>query len=65
MGGFNVEIFYVLFGMGLVLVILFIGFELLEGLWSLTAFDGDDEEWIAPLAVFSLLAFMAGLSYFG
>jgi len=51
--------------MGLVLVILFVGFELLEGLWSLTAFDGDDEEWIAPLAVFSLLAYVAGLSYFG
>ena len=59
------EIFYVLFGMGLVLVILFVGFELLEGLWSLAAFDGDDEEWMAPLAVLSLLAFMVGLSYFG
>ena len=57
--------FYVFFGMALVLVILFVGFELLEGLWSLAAFDGDDEEWIAPLAVFALLAFMAGLSYFG
>ena len=56
---------YVLFGMGLVLVILFVGFELLEGLWSLTAFDGDDEEWIAPLAVISLFLYMAGLSYFG
>ena len=59
------EMLYVLFGMGLVLVILFVGFELLEGLWSLAAFDGDDEEWIAPLAVISLLLYMAGLSYFG
>jgi hypothetical protein len=60
-----VELVYVFFAVGSVVTIAFIGFELLEGLWSLTAFDGDDEEWMAPLAVFSLLAFMAGLSYFG
>ena len=59
------EVFYVLFGMGLTVTLLFVGFELLEGLWSLSAFDGDDEEWIAPLAVLSLFAFVAGLSYCG
>lgn len=59
------EFLYVGFGIGFILVIAFVGFELLEGLWSLAAFDGDDEEWMAPLAVLSLLAFMVGLSYFG
>jgi hypothetical protein len=55
----------VIFVVGIIVVIAFVGFELLEGIWSLVAFDGDDEEWIAPLAIFSLLAFVAGLSYFG
>jgi len=55
----------VIFVIGIIVVIAFVGFELLEGIWSLVAFDGDDEEWIAPLAIFSLLAFVAGLSYFG
>lgn len=59
------ELIYVIFGVGFVVTTAFIGFELLEGLSSIEAWDGTDEEWMAPLAVFSLLAFMAGLSYFG
>ena len=59
------ELVYVFFAVGSVITIAFVGFELLEGLWSLTAFDGDDEEWMAPLAVFSLLAYLGALVYFG
>ena len=58
------EIIFVFFAIGIVLTVAFVGFELLEGLWSLNAFDGDDEEWIAPLAVFSLLAYLGAILYF-
>ena len=46
-------------------IIALAGYELLEGIFASGAFDGDDEEIFAPLALFSLLAFLAGLSYFG
>jgi hypothetical protein len=65
LGGLDVELIYVIFGVGFIVTTAFVGFELLEGFWSLKTWDGTDEEWMAPLAVFSLLAFMAGLSYFG
>ena len=41
------------------------GYELIEGVIAGIKLDGDDEEIFAPLAIFSLLAFLAGLSYFG
>ena len=59
------EIIFVFFVVGIVITVAFVGFELLEGFWSLNAFDGDDEEWIAPLAVFSLLAYLMAILYFG
>tara|TARA_R110000803_G_scaffold186854_2_gene249250 strand:- start:188 stop:376 length:189 start_codon:yes stop_codon:yes gene_type:complete len=62
LGGFDVEIIFII---GIIIIVAFVGFELLEGVWALNAFDGGDEEWMAPLAIFSLLVFLAGLSYFG
>lgn len=41
------------------------GFELFEGIFASGVFNGDDEEIFSPIAVFSLLIFLAGLSYFG
>ena len=41
------------------------GIELIEGIMAGIFLDGDDEEIFAPIAIFSLLAFLAGLSYFG
>ena len=46
-------------------VVALAGYELIEGIFASGAFDGDDEEIFAPLALFSLLMFLAGLSYFG
>ena len=66
MGGFNVEVLIIVFAIiGAVLVLGLVVFELFEGVWSLDMLDGDDEEWIAPLAMLSLLIFLAALSYFG
>ena len=56
-------IVFAIIGAGLVLGLVV--FELFEGVWSLDMLDGDDEEWIAPLAMLSLLIFLAALSYFG
>jgi len=50
---------------GMCIVVVFTGYELFEGIFASGAFNGDDEEIFAPIAVFSLLAFVAGLSYFG
>jgi len=61
LGGFNVEL--IIIGVGIVVV--FAGYELFEGIFASGAFNGDDEEIFAPIAVLSLLAFVAGLSYFG
>ncbi len=46
-------------------IVALAGYELIEGIFASGAFDGDDEEIFAPIALFSLLAFLAGLSYFG
>ena len=46
-------------------IIALAGYELIEGIFASGAFDGDDEEIFAPIALLSLLAFLAGLSYFG
>ena len=59
------EFLYVFFAVGFIITTVFVGFELFEGFWSLNAYDGDDSEWIAPLAVFSLLAYLGLLVYFG
>jgi hypothetical protein len=61
LGGFNVEFIII----GVCIVVVFTGYELFEGIFASGAFNGDDEEIFAPIAVFSLLAFVAGLSYFG
>lgn len=50
---------------GMCIVVVFTGYVLFEGIFASGAFNGDDEEIFAPIAVFSLLAFVAGLSYFG
>ena len=61
LGGFNVEFIIIAAG----IVIALAGYELIEGIFASGAFDGDDEEIFAPIALLSLLAFLAGLSYFG
>ena len=61
LGGFNVELFII--GVGLVVALA--GYELLEGIFASGTFNGDDEEIFSPIAIFSLLMFVAGLSYFG
>ena len=61
LGGFNVELFII--GVGLVVALA--GYELLEGIFASGTFNGDDEEIFSPMAIFSLLIFVAGLSYFG
>ena len=50
---------------GVCIVVVFTGYELFEGIFASGAFNGDDEEIFSPLAILSLLAFVAGLSYFG
>lgn len=47
------------------LIVALAGYELLEGIFASGTFNGDDEEIFAPIAVFSLLLYLAGLSYFG
>ena len=59
------EFLYVFFAVGFIITTVFVGFELFEGFWALDACNGDDSEWIAPLAVFSLLAYLGLLVYFG
>ena len=56
---------YVVFGVIAIVVGGVAGYELIEGIVAGIKLDGDDEEIFAPLAIFSLLLFMAGLSYFG
>ena len=56
---------YVVFGVIAIVVGGVAGYELIEGIVAGIKLDGDDEEIFAPLAIFSLLAFLAGLSYFG
>ena len=56
---------YVVFGVIAIVVGGFAGYELIEGIDAGIKLDGDDEEIFAPLAIFLLLAFMAGLLYFG
>ncbi len=50
---------------GGMLVLALVVYELIEGIYASGVWNGDDEEIFAPLALFSLLAFIAGLSYFG
>lgn len=47
------------------LIVVLAGYELLEGIFASGTFNGDDEEIFSPIAIFSLLMFIAGLSYFG
>ena len=61
LGGFNVEI--IIIGVGIIVALA--GYELLEGIFASGTFNGDDEEIFSPMAIFSLLLFIAGLSYFG
>ena len=61
LGGFNVELFII--GVGIVVALA--GYELLEGIFASGTFNGDDEEIFSPMAIFSLLMFVASLSYFG
>ena len=56
---------YVVFGVIAIVVGGVAGYELIEGVIAGIKLDGDDEEIFAPLAIFSLLLFMAGVSYFG
>ena len=61
LGGFNVEI--IINGVGIIVALA--GYELLEVIFASGTFNGDDEEIFSPMAIFSLLLFIAGLSYFG
>jgi hypothetical protein len=61
LGGFNVELIIIAAG----LIVALAGYELLEGIFASGTFNGDDEEIFSPMAIFSLLMFVAGLSYFG
>ena len=56
---------YLVFGFIAIVVGGIAGYELIEGVVASIKLDGDDEEIFAPLAIFCLLAFLAGLSYFG
>ena len=60
-GGLNVEL--IIIGAGIIIALA--GYELLEGIFASGTFNGDDEEIFSPIAIFSLLMFIAGLSYFG
>tara|TARA_R110001592_G_scaffold151166_1_gene377403 strand:+ start:744 stop:914 length:171 start_codon:yes stop_codon:yes gene_type:complete len=54
------------FFIGIAIVVIGLAaFELFEGFSAMINLSGDDEEIFAPLAVLSLLVFVAGLSYFG
>ena len=55
--GFVIAIFIVLVGI--------FGLELIDGVVSLFKHDGDDEEWLAPLAMIVLIAFVISLLYLG
>jgi hypothetical protein len=55
--GFFIAIMIVLLGV--------FGLELIDGMVSLFSVDGDDEEWLAPLAMISLIVFVLALVYFG
>ena len=39
--------------------------ELIDGMVSLFSVDGDDEEWLAPMAMISLITFVLVLVYLG
>ena len=56
---------YIIFGIIVIVVGGLAGYELIEGIVAGIKLDGDDEEILAPIAIFSLLVFLAGLSYFG
>ena len=55
--GFFIAIMIVLLGV--------FGLELIDGMVSLFSVDGDDEEWLAPLAMSSLIVFVLVLVYLG
>lgn len=57
------EFIIILFAVSAILILA--GYELFEGIFASGVFNGDDEEIFSPLAILSLLAFVAGLSYFG
>lgn len=57
------EFIIILFAVSAILILA--GYELFEGIFASGVFNGDDEEIFSPLAILSLLAFIAGLSYFG
>ena len=54
---------FLIIGVGIIIALA--GYELFEGIFASGVFHGDDEEIFSPIAIFSLLAFLAGLSYFG
>ena len=55
------EIIFALF----IVLIGFMGLELIDGTVSLFKVDGTDEEWMAPLAMIMFIVFIVALSYFG
>ena len=55
--GFFIAIMIVLLGL--------FGLELIDGMVSLFSVNGDDEEWLAPLAMISLIIFVLTLVYLG
>ena len=55
--GFFIAIMIVLLGV--------FGLEMIDGMVSLFTVDGDDEEWLAPMAMISLIVFILVLMYLG
>ena len=55
--GFVVGLFIILIGL--------FGIEMIEGVASIFKVYGDDEEWLAPLAMIMLIAFVISLLYLG
>ena len=55
--GFVVGLFIVLIGL--------FGIEMIEGVASIFKVYGDDEEWLAPLAMIMLIVFVISLLYLG
>jgi len=55
--GFIIAIFIILVGV--------FTLELIDGMFSLFSVHGDDEEWLAPMAMISLIIFTLILVYLG
>tara|TARA_B100000085_G_scaffold163197_1_gene148397 strand:- start:213 stop:383 length:171 start_codon:yes stop_codon:yes gene_type:complete len=47
-----------------IIIIGFFGIELIDGVASIFSIDGDDEEWLAPMAMIMFIIFIIGLWFY-